>query len=112
SDSSQKLRDDLRSIRATLGLPPGVPIPAGIGFLGWVLDRTETSEDPRLPSVLQEMPKAIMFAFGDDLGKYVAQVRSFDAQREHKTIVFLTVNSLEEALRATNEWKVDVLVVQ
>jgi len=62
--------------------------------------------------VLAEKPAALFFAFGDDLGKYIAQVRAFDATREHKTIIFATVNSVAEALRATNEWKVDALVVQ
>jgi len=52
------------------------------------------------------------FAFGVDLGKYIAQVRAFDANREHKTVIFVIVSSVEDALQATNEWKVDVLVVQ
>lgn len=111
-DSSQKLKDGLRSVRASLGLPPGVPVPTGVGLLGWVLDKTEASDDPRIPAVLAEMPTAIWFAFGADLGKYVAQVRAYDAKREHKTVVFVIVNSTEEALCAANDWKADVLVVQ
>ena len=62
--------------------------------------------------VLAEKPAAVFFAYGEDLGKYVAQVRAFDANRDHKTIVFTTVNSVAEALRAINEWKVDVITVQ
>jgi hypothetical protein len=54
----------------------------------------------------------VWFAFGNDLGKYIAQVRAYDAQRAHKTIVFVIVNSVADALRAANDWKVDVLVVQ
>ncbi|KAF5371387.1 hypothetical protein D9615_009693 [Tricholomella constricta] len=111
-DTSQQLRDGLRSIRKTLDIPSGAPVPAGVGFLGWILDRTEVSDDPRIPAYLEEMPAAIWFAFGTDLGKYITQVRAYDAKREHKTLVFVIVNSVEEALRATNEWKVDVLVVQ
>ncbi|KAG5642128.1 hypothetical protein DXG03_003578 [Asterophora parasitica] len=111
-DTSQQLKDALRSVRTTLGVIPDAPVPAGIGLIGCVLDKTESSGDPRIPAVLEQMPVAIWFAFGDDLGKYVAQVRAYDTKREHKTVVFVIVNSVEEALRATNEWKVDVLVVQ
>ena len=81
-------------------------------MIGWVLDRTEVTEDPRIPAVLDELPRAIMFAFGDDLGKYVRKVREYEASRVHKTLVFVCVNSVEEAVRAVNEWKVDVLVAQ
>ena len=73
---------------------------------------TEASEDPRIPSVLEEKPTVVWFAFGNDLFKYIQQVRDYDAKREHKTKIFCCVNSVEEAKRAANEWKVDVLVVQ
>ena len=62
--------------------------------------------------MLAEKPAAVFFAYGDDLGKYVAQVRAFDAKRDHKTIIFVTVNSVAEALCAANEWKVDAITVQ
>lgn len=40
------------------------------------------------------------------------KVRAYEANRDHKTLVFVIVNSVADALRATNEWKVDALVVQ
>lgn len=76
------------------------------------MDKTEVSEDPRLHAVLEEKPAAVWLAFGVDLGKYVAQIRAYDAKREHKTIIFTIVNSVEDALQAANEWKVDVVVAQ
>ncbi|KAF5347396.1 hypothetical protein D9758_011254 [Tetrapyrgos nigripes] len=106
------LKANLSIVRKTLNLPDGAPLPVGIGFVSRVLAKTENSDDPRLPAILEEKPQAIWFAFGDDLGKYVAQVREYDSKREHKTIVFIMVNSVEEALRAANEWKVDVIVAQ
>jgi nitronate monooxygenase len=111
-DSSVSLKSKLQSIRTALKLPAGVPVPAGVGFLGWILDNTESSDDPRIVPVLDELPTAVWFAFGDDLGRYIAQVHAYDAKRTHKTIVFVIVNSVADALRAANEWKVDVLVVQ
>ncbi|KAF9010315.1 inosine monophosphate dehydrogenase [Hymenopellis radicata] len=113
-DSSSQLVDVLRGVRSDLGIPDGEPVPMGVGFISWILKMTENpdSQDKRLEKVLAEKPKALWFAFGDDLNIYVDKVRAFDAGREHKTVVFVMVNSVEQALRAANEWKVDVLVVQ
>ncbi len=73
---------------------------------------TEDSDNPHLVRVLEELPKAIWFAFGDDLGDYIVQVRAYDGKRNFKILIYVIVNSVEEALKATNEWKVDALVVQ
>ncbi|KDR71503.1 hypothetical protein GALMADRAFT_271041 [Galerina marginata CBS 339.88] len=110
--SSKELKENLTFIRQKLGLKADQFIPVGLGFIGWVLDRTEVSDDPRLHAVLEEKPRAIWLAFGVDLGKYVAQIRAYDTKREHKTVIFTIVNSVEDALRAANDWKVDVLVAQ
>lgn len=99
-------------MRKNLNIAPDQPVPIGIGFIGWILDMTESSPDPRLHAILEEKPVALWLAFGVDLGKYVAQIHAFDAKREHKTTIFVIVNSVEEALRAANEWKVDVIVAQ
>ncbi|KAK0186951.1 hypothetical protein F5146DRAFT_758428 [Armillaria mellea] len=111
-DTSEQLVNTLRIIRRELDVPPDVPLPVGVGFISWILKLTEGSDDPRLVRVLDELPKAIWFAFGDDLGNYIAQVRAYDGKRNFKTLIYVIVNSVEEALRATNEWKVDALVVQ
>lgn len=84
----------------------------GIGFIGWILDMTEPSDDPRLEAILAELPVAVWFAFGEDLGKYVAQVKAFDAKRSHKTTIFVIVSSAADAVRAATEWGVDVIVAQ
>jgi len=46
----------------------------------------------------------------------VAQIRAYDARRpsgeKHHTLIFIVVSSVDQALRATNDWDVDVLVVQ
>jgi nitronate monooxygenase len=110
--SSQVIRDEFSLAREVLSIKPGAPVPIGIGCIGWILDMTEASDDPRLRAILEEKPVAIWLAFGLDLGKYVSQIRAHDAQRDHKTIIFVMVNSIEDALRANGEWKVDVIVVQ
>ena len=62
--------------------------------------------------MLEQMPVAIYFAFGENLKPFVKQVRDYDAKRAHKTLVWVCVNSVEEALFAANELKVDVIVAQ
>lgn len=112
-DTSEQLVDTLRTIRRGLNVPPDAPLPIGVGFISWILKLTESSDDPRLVRVLEELPKAVWFAFGDDLGDYIAQVRAYDGKKnKFKTLIYVIVNSVEEALRATNEWQVDALVVQ
>ncbi|KAK0218988.1 2-nitropropane dioxygenase [Armillaria fumosa] len=111
-DTSEQLVNTLRTMRRDLNVAPAASLPVGVGFISWILKLTESSDDPRLIRVLEELPKAIWFAFGDDLGDYIAQVRAYDGKRNFKTLIYVIVNSVEEALRATNKWQVDALVVQ
>ncbi|KAJ7599172.1 2-nitropropane dioxygenase [Mycena floridula] len=110
--SSERLVSEARLIRRKLDIPDGKPIPFGRGFMGWVLDTTEATPDPRLPAYLDELHKIIWLAFGDDLGKYVKFVRDYEANREHKTLVFVMVGTVEQAVQAAEEWKVDFVVAQ
>lgn len=112
NSTPEQLSETLQTIRANLGLQPNVPLPVGVGFITWILEKNNVSTDPRLTSVLEERVQAVWFAFGKDIGSYVRQVREHDSKRDHKTKVFVLVNSLEEALQATHEWGADVLVVQ
>jgi len=110
-DTAQQIKNYVQTVREELGTPSNQPVQFGIGFIGWILDITEVSDKPCLPVFLEELPTAIWFAFGNDLGKYVRQVREYDSTREHKTRIFVMVHSVEQALVA-HEWKVDVIVVQ
>ncbi|KAF7308605.1 CBM1 domain-containing protein [Mycena chlorophos] len=49
-----------------------------------------------------------------DIPKWIRLVRQHDeeAQKPENTLIFVQVSSVEEALVAANEWKVDVIVVQ
>lgn len=110
--SSQVIRENFKLARERLSIEPDAAVPIGIGWIGWILDMTEVSDDPRLEAILEEKPVAVWLAFGLDLGKYISQIRAYDDKRDHKTIVFVMVNSVEEAVKAKVEWKVDVIVVQ
>ncbi|KZT04211.1 NPD-domain-containing protein [Laetiporus sulphureus 93-53] len=110
NEPAYKIADALEEARAAVSKDKQHLV--GVGFVGWVLDMFNSEADPRLATVLDKAPAAVWFAYGQDLGKYVKQVREHDATRDHKTIVFVTVNTVEEAERATVEWKADVLVAQ
>lgn len=111
-DTSETIRQTLGRVRTALGVPAGKVLPVGLGLIGWVLDQTEVSEDPRIPAVLDERPKVIYFAFGDDLGRHVRAVRAHEKDSAHRTLVGVCVNTPEDAVRAANEWKVDIIVAQ
>ncbi|KAJ7467874.1 2-nitropropane dioxygenase [Mycena galericulata] len=109
--STANLKDQIQKVRASLKIAAGEPVPIAIGFLGWILDRTEVSDDPRLLAVLDEVPAAVWFAFGVDLEKYIDQVHAHDAQSGRKTFVFVIVHSVDDARRAALKG-VDAVVVQ
>ncbi|KAF8660481.1 hypothetical protein AX16_001607 [Volvariella volvacea WC 439] len=111
-DTPEQLKKDLQLIRTSLNIPVGQPLPVGVGFIGAVLDKLEKSNEPRLPTVLAELPSVIWLAFGNDLWPHIKAIRDYDAQRTHRTKVFVMVNSVEEAVKAANEWKVDAIVAQ
>lgn len=110
NEPATKIAEAIDEARALAG--PEKQHLVGIGLVGWVLDMFNSTSDPRLETALEKKVAAIWLAYGQDLGKYVAQVRAYDATRDHKTSVFLTVNTVEEAIRGANEWRVDVIVVQ
>ncbi|THU99169.1 NPD-domain-containing protein [Dendrothele bispora CBS 962.96] len=84
----------------------------GVGFLAWQLDQRRDEAEKLVNMVLEHKAKAIWFAFGNDLQKWIKFVRDHDERKEEKTLVFVQVSSTEEARIAVEEWKIDVLVVQ
>ncbi|KAJ7088219.1 2-nitropropane dioxygenase [Mycena crocata] len=110
-DSTSVLQEKIRTVRSSLAIAPGTAVPIVIGFIGWILDMTEVSDDPRLSAILDEIPLAIWFAFGIDLKKYVDQVRAHDERSGRHTLIFVMINSVEEARRFVQNG-VDAVVVQ
>ncbi|KAH9830262.1 uncharacterized protein C8Q71DRAFT_727517 [Rhodofomes roseus] len=110
AEPAPKIAQAIDEARALLS--PELQRVVGMGFVGWVLDKLNTDADPRFQAALDKAPSAIFLAYGPDLNKYVTQVRAFDASSGRKTFVFVTVNTVQEAVRAANDWKADVLVAQ
>lgn len=90
------------------------PLPIGVGYLGWQLDKPNSPTVELLSYALENRVQAVWFSFGDDLGRWVKFVRDYDLKsgNGHKTLVFAQVSTVEEAQKAMDEWKVDFLVAQ
>lgn len=90
------------------------PIPIGVGYLCWQLEKPNSPAIELLSVALENRVQAVWFSFGNDLGRWVEYVRKHDdkASDGHKTLVFAQISSTEEAKKAINEWKVDVVVAQ
>lgn len=114
-NSPQALIDDLAESRETLTAVgryrAGERLPIGVGYLAWKLDQDETAARKMLDAALDAGVQAIWLSFGASLGRWVEYVRARDSAGS-KTLVFILVNSVEEALAAVNELRADVLVAQ
>ncbi|OCH91017.1 2-nitropropane dioxygenase [Obba rivulosa] len=110
---AQMLHSDLQVARTVSSVEMRHGLPIGVGFLGWQLDQQPSALD-MLRTVRNSDVQAVWFAFGKDLGRWINHVRELDSHADdgRKTIIFVQVNSLREALVAVHEWKVDVLVAQ
>jgi nitronate monooxygenase len=113
-EGPERLKAELSLARSSLELDSSSPLPIGVGYLGWQLEKKDSPVIELLQLALQNRVKAVWFAFGNQLGRWVQYVRDYDQTRDEsdKTIIFAQISSVEDALVAVNEWKVDVLVVQ
>ncbi|THH15622.1 hypothetical protein EW146_g4882 [Bondarzewia mesenterica] len=111
--SLEAFRKELDIARSALNVSSGT-LPIGAGFLGWVLDRSDTKGVDYLYEALNNRVRAVWLSFGNDLGRWVDVVRGHDQKlgNDPKTLIFIQVNSPEQALVAARDWKVDVLVAQ
>jgi len=109
----ENFRNEFAIARTTLNRPSG-PLPIGAGFLGWKLDDAQSPWVAHLELALENGVRAIWLSFGEDLGRWIEFVRRHDEQhgKTPKTLIFVQVNSVDEALLAAQTWKVDVLVAQ
>lgn len=110
----EKFKAELSLARSAFRTDPPAQIPIGVGYLGRLLEEPGSPALELLQIGLDSRVKAVWFAFGNQLGRWVQFVRDHDqkAGHEHKTLVFAQISSVEEALVAIHEWKVDVVVAQ
>ncbi|PIL25035.1 hypothetical protein GSI_12923 [Ganoderma sinense ZZ0214-1] len=110
----ESLRQDFDFIRSSFPDRGNKPLPVGYGFIGWLLDKNEDSAKQLLDITIENNVQAIWLAFGTDIHRWIQHVRtsSANARAHHKPLIFVQVTSVEEALVAANEWKVDAIVAQ
>lgn len=112
-DSADILVNNLKTMRRGLGLADDVPLPVGLGFIVCMLDAKGGVKDDRLEAVLRQKPAAVLLAFSDHMAGYPFAIREIEKKLgEYRTKLIVTVNSVQEALTATYDWKVDVINVQ
>lgn len=111
--SIESFRTELSLAKSTIleATPAGEPPAFGVGLMGWQLDHpNDNSSVPRtaLRDALESHVASIWLSFGSSLGDWVQYIRS----RDKDVVITVLVNSVDEALKAANEWKVDLLVAQ
>ena len=87
--------------------------------LNSILFQVPSTEDICQPScisktcnVYRPLATTVLGTSGNMSDICIAQVRVSDMNHDHETIIFVTVNSVAEALCATNEWQVNTIAVQ
>jgi nitronate monooxygenase len=104
---------EINLARDLLKANPQSPLPIGVGYLGWILEQLDARGSAKdiLSVALDNNVRAIWFAYGVDLNKWIQYIRN-NERNPGATTIFVQVTSVEEALVAVNDWKVDVVVAQ
>ncbi|RDB20877.1 Nitronate monooxygenase [Hypsizygus marmoreus] len=109
--SIEKFRSEVALARSILKVQPQLPLPIGIGYLGWQLELPNAPAEECLSAALDENVQAIWLSFGKRLHQWIKYIRDHE-RSAGATKVFVQVTSVEEALVAVNDWKVDVVIAQ
>lgn len=109
--SLEKLRSEVESARSILQADTQSPLPIGIGYLGWQLEKPNTPAQELLSVALDNKVQAVWLSFGAQLQRWINFIRESE-EHPGATKIFIQVTSLEEALVAINTWKADVIVAQ
>ncbi|TFK26161.1 NPD-domain-containing protein, partial [Coprinopsis marcescibilis] len=110
---TSKLRAELDIARSVVQPNEKGVLPIGVGFLGWLLDKSEATSEEQLSLVLDYHVQAIWLAFGDRLDHWVDRIRKLNEDKGgHRVLLFIQVGSVREAEYAANILKADVVVAQ
>ncbi|KAJ3510508.1 hypothetical protein NLJ89_g4631 [Agrocybe chaxingu] len=90
------------------------PLPIGVGFLAWQLEKSPDRAEQLLSIVLEHRVQAVWLAFGQDLGRWADYVRIHDenAGSAKAVKIFVQLSTVEQAHWAVKECKADVIVAQ
>ena len=112
--NTEAFQQELKTARILLHVDGDSTLAIGVGFLAWQLDKRQYNALECLHITLESHVKGIWLSYGEDLGKWINYVREHDprAGTENAVKIFVQISSVEHALMAVNEWKVDVIVTQ
>ena len=112
--SIEAFQHELKTARNLLQVDEKSTLAIGVGFLAWQLDKRLFDTLECIHIALENHVKAIWFSYGEDLGKWIKYTREHDprAGSENAVKIFVQISSVEHALMAIRDWKVDVIVVQ
>jgi len=90
------------------------PLPIGVGFLVWQLERSPAAGEKLILAALESRVKAIWLSFGSDLGRWINFVRENDSRTASADAckIFIQTSITDEVIQAVQTWKVDVIVAQ
>ncbi|TFK39340.1 2-nitropropane dioxygenase [Crucibulum laeve] len=113
-DTPENFRSQIHLARSLLNIDEGSRLPIGVGFLGWQLEKQNSSAQELLNIVLNENIQAVWLAFGSDLGRWTKYIHTYNEQvgQDHRVTIFVQISSVDEAVVAMNEWQADVIVAQ
>lgn len=97
--------------RSLLQVNSHSPLPIGIGYLGWQLEKPNTPAHELLSVALDNNVQAVWLSFGAELQRWIKFIRDAES-KSGATKIFVQVTSVEEALVAVHDWKADVIVAQ
>lgn len=108
----ENLKAEVKLARSLLQVTDSrASLPIGIGYIGWRLEKPDTEAHELLSVALENNVQAVWLSFGADLQRWITYIRE-SKRTPGTTKIFVQVTSVEEALVAANEWKVDVIVAQ
>ncbi|KAF8148764.1 2-nitropropane dioxygenase [Mycena galopus ATCC 62051] len=107
-DTVENLKKEVQTFKDAVKHSPATQVPVGIGFLGWYLD---AGHNDLVLAALDHKVKAVLFAFGDHMDRWIKFVRDYDQASGRSTIIFVVAHSGEQAAAAA-ELRADVVVAQ
>ncbi|KAJ7366027.1 2-nitropropane dioxygenase [Mycena albidolilacea] len=107
-DTVENLKKEVQTFKDVVKLSPATQMPVGIGFLVWYLD---AGHKELLVAALDLKVKAVFFAFGDHMDRWINFVKDYDQANGCCTIIFVVVHSGAQAA-APAALRADVVVAQ
>jgi len=106
-----QLKAEVDIARSLLGVTSESILPIGIGYLCFRLELPGVQAFDYLDVALDSKVKAVWLSFGERIADWIAYIREKEST-PGATKIFVQISTVEEALTAMKDWKVDVVSAQ